>query len=443
MLNHHHEISQKLDEFTLLEHYHHHEMPMDTRSWLFVCGKNDHYQLMCKPSSSSSEEGNNKTIISCLITPQLSEWYKIMDDVIAIANGDIHTLFLTKSGQVFGIGNNQQGQLGAENVDLISNLIRIPVKDDVKVTSIICGSFHSMLLGSNGSVYVAGDSSFHQLGIEDQEIVTEFTKVQFPEPNTHVSLIATSYSHSVCYCENGNKVFGMGSVFEDIYGDAYCTPQLLPLFQNKFNCTLKTIQAGYRYTLFLTSENEVYLHGKFERTLYAQPIKISIPNIRNIFAGGNHYFLETLDSKFYGCGLNDDKQIPFYSETVTITPVEITPPQQFSDFRITSIAAGSYHTGVVTACGRIYTCGWNELGQLGSNTKAYSVECSPLHMDLSVQLDISRGTTAVKIFMSPSADNTFLWFRRIREKLQFFIRLFQKIQGVTARFSDIAVHTIT
>nr|CAG4711992.1 unnamed protein product [Naegleria fowleri] len=436
----------KLGELSLLDHHqiHNHDRILETstssssstRPLLFVCGKNEYCQLLLCSSSSSSSE-----VISCFTTPQLSDpmLEKVIDDLVEIANGDRHTLFLTKSGQVFGIGSNQQGQL-VNNTHIVSNLTKISCEDDVKFTNIICGSFHSMLLGDNGAIYVTGDSSFHQLGIYPRENVAEFTKLDFPEQNVHVSLIATSYSHSLCYCENTNKLFGMGSVFEDIYGDAYCTPQRLPIFYN-LNVTLKTIQAGYRYTLFLTSENDVYLHGKLTRQLYAQPIKISIQNVKNIFTGGNHYFIETFDSKFYGSGLNDDKQIPFFTGTETIAPVELIGPKEVSSFHITSMAAGSYHTGVVTSCGMIYMCGWNELGQLGiPKSTSFNVECTPLDLDMSVQLDISRGTTIVKIFMSPSADNTFLLLRRAKEKLQFFDRLFQKIQK---NFSDLAIHTMT
>ena len=104
---------------------------------------------------------------------------------------------------------------------------------------------------------------------------------------------------------------------------------------------------------------------------------------------------------------------------------------------ITSNSAGSYHTLFVTSCGNIVVSGWNELGECGRPLYMRSIECCPLNLDLSVKLDISRGTCTVNPFISQSADNTFMIFHRCKEKLRLFILLLHSVN--CCHFSDILI----
>lgn len=71
------------------------------KSIMFACGKNDHSQLFI----TSSDDGK---IITPFTTVQLLDC-GMVQDVVYVANGDMHTLILTREGQVYGIGNNVQG----------------------------------------------------------------------------------------------------------------------------------------------------------------------------------------------------------------------------------------------------------------------------------------------------------------------------------------------
>ena len=95
------------------------------------------------------------------------------------------------------------GQLGQPITESWYNLCKIEF-GNLKFCKIACGSFHSLLLGTNGIVYGSGDSSFFQLGLHS---LCEFTQLQLPEELPYITLISTSYSHTLLYSEKTNKQF--------------------------------------------------------------------------------------------------------------------------------------------------------------------------------------------------------------------------------------------
>ena len=90
------------------------------------------------------------------------------------------------------------------------------------------------------------------------------------------------------------------------------------------------------------------------------------------------------------------------------------------------MGAGSYHSALLTHSGNLYVAGWSELGQTGlSKTCPSIVESTRIELTPSLSLDISRGTTSVKLFLSSSADNSFILLRRSRNTIRFFNRLYE------------------
>ena len=107
----------------------------------YMWGSNDSGQLGL---------GSNSLQENC---PQLVE---DLEGVIRIACGDKHTLFLTKSYEVYTCGANTEGQLG---LDLHMNKVRAPakIKLDVKISEIMATSF-SVLISKEKSMYLVGES---------------------------------------------------------------------------------------------------------------------------------------------------------------------------------------------------------------------------------------------------------------------------------------------
>ena len=81
-----------------------------------------------------------------------------------IATGLQHTLLLSKTGEVYAFGSNNNGQLGL--LDFHPRGVPTQVKLPVKATSIACGSYHSVILAEDGRVFTFGNYQKGSLGRE-------------------------------------------------------------------------------------------------------------------------------------------------------------------------------------------------------------------------------------------------------------------------------------
>ena len=84
--------------------------------------------------------------------------------ITKIATGLQHTLLLSKSGEVYAFGSNNNGQLGL--LDFHPRGVPTQVKLPVKATSIACGSYHSVILAEDGRVFTFGNYQKGSLGRE-------------------------------------------------------------------------------------------------------------------------------------------------------------------------------------------------------------------------------------------------------------------------------------
>ncbi|NLB55266.1 MAG: hypothetical protein GX811_05790 [Lentisphaerae bacterium] len=120
-------------------------------------------------------------------------------EIIQIASGDFHALALTVDGKVLSFGDNRKGQLGVYTVPDGPAVLN-EVDNPDKVISIFAGSFSSMAVTEEGHLFVWGDNSDHQLGVD----VSEFTSIPVKVPEVqNVALAAIGYKHSLVLQTDG------------------------------------------------------------------------------------------------------------------------------------------------------------------------------------------------------------------------------------------------
>lgn len=91
----------------------------------------------------------------------------IQEPILQIASGATHSIGLTKSGRVITWGGNRWGQLGDGQLTS-STKIHVPLQLRHRpVVSVACGENHSLVMTVGGNVYGWGENTQGQLGLSD------------------------------------------------------------------------------------------------------------------------------------------------------------------------------------------------------------------------------------------------------------------------------------
>ena len=117
-------------------------------------------------------------------------------NIVAIAAGSYHSLALDGGGNLYGWGNNNDGELG-----LGYNLSPLnPQYITNGVAAIGAGQFHSLYVRTNGTVWASGANNLGQLG--NNTTNTTLTPVQV-SGLTNAASVAAGYNFSAALASNG------------------------------------------------------------------------------------------------------------------------------------------------------------------------------------------------------------------------------------------------
>ncbi|KAL4076176.1 regulator of chromosome condensation 1/beta-lactamase-inhibitor protein II [Scleroderma citrinum] len=111
------------------------------------------------------------------------------EEVVQIAGGDHHTLFLTSAGRVFACGRCDGGQLGLDednaeyksrlHPDFVPEPIEIPFDNaGDPITAIASGTHNNMAITRAGVLYAWGQESQGELGVKEVEAKTPIVVVR-------------------------------------------------------------------------------------------------------------------------------------------------------------------------------------------------------------------------------------------------------------------------
>merc|ERR1719203_1449642 len=93
-------------------------------------------------------------------------------NIRSVACGDSHSLALANDGKVYVFGDNQDGQLGFENVDVDTLTVHQPTlqqsladEEDCNIGIIRCGTSHSLFIDTDRKrAYLCGKNIHGQIG---------------------------------------------------------------------------------------------------------------------------------------------------------------------------------------------------------------------------------------------------------------------------------------
>lgn len=215
-----------------------------------------------------------------------------------------HSIMLCADGVMFSCGRNDCGQLG--HGDSVDKKTPQPVINQPQdITSLSCGQYHTLVSTSTGAAYACGKNDYGQLGYESTDSAKSFLKLLgSPEMDT-VLQVCCGYYHSLILCHNG-LVFGFGRNDYGQLGLGHTQPRV-------YNCQ--------------------------------QIVQLRDKNVLSVTAGCYHSIASTLNGMLYVFGRNNHGQLGTGDLDERHSP---HPVDNFVGRRILSVAAGFYHTLVLT-----------------------------------------------------------------------------------------------
>jgi len=301
----------------------------------------------------------------------------------SIACGTNHTVFLTNDGKVYSCGWNDYGQLGLGNTTTQTTPQPISTLNSLTISA-IAGGEHTVFLTNDGKVYSCGRDTIDGLpaGLLGRT-VDETNPSSVPSQITTnigpltITAIACGVSHTI-FLTNEGKVYSCGRNGSGQLGLGNTTNQPTPEPISTLNSfTITAIACGEFHTVFLTNEGKVYScgnngSGQLGRTVdTTNPSSVPsiIPTLNSftisaIACGREYTVFLTNEGKVYSCGWNNFGQLGRTVDTTNPSSVPSIIPT-LNSFTITAIACGREHTVFLTNDGKVYSCGWNGNGQLG------------------------------------------------------------------------------
>ena len=358
----------------------------------------------------------------------------IANGVIAIACGRLHDMFLKSDGSLWVMGYYGFGQLGdgfntaasvpEQILPRLQPILAPPVllADQIQptVTNVAAGSFCSMFIKSDGSLWAMGLNAYGQLGdgtfnctnLPEQIVSEAVTAVAAP---SFFNPAAPPTANPSLFLKSDSSLWGTGYNYLGQLGNGtYDTPnrplQIVPegviatavgksctLFLksngslwatgdndygqlgNRITITNRpqqiisngvvTIAAGSGQTAFLKSDGSLWVMGATSYTEYGtpgdttnSPQQIVSNGVVAVTVGISHLMFVKSGGSLWGMGYNASGQLgdgTFNTATV---------PEQIVSNGVVAVSAGAYHTVFIKSDGSLWAMGNNRYGQLGDGT---------------------------------------------------------------------------
>lgn len=334
--------------------------------------------------------------------------------IISIANGENHTLVLTSDSLVYAWGNNFYGQLGNStfvnsNMPILINYGALAGK---KIVAIAAGSFHSLALANDGTIYAWGSNNYGQLGNGNNTLSNIPVAVNQTGVLIGKKIIAISAGsvHSLALANDGS-IYSWGNNYYGQLGNGNNTNSNIPVAVSKTGVlngkVIKSISAGAYHSLALGTDGAIYSWGY---NYYGQlgnnnnndsniPVivykngALSGKTITLIDTKCYHNIALSSDGSIFSWGWNDYGQLGNSTYTSSNVPVSIPKTGVLSGKSIIGISVGYYHSLLLASDGTIFSWGWNDYGQLGNNNFTNS------NVPISIyQSGVLSGKKPVKIY---------------------------------------------
>jgi alpha-tubulin suppressor-like RCC1 family protein len=333
---------------------------------LFLFGWNDSSQLGTSGTISVNDMSYDRSPSRVPMPMVLRELQDMLVESASL--GFSHTLVIEKNTKrLFGFGSNEKGQVHGESGT--ARFLNIPatpswaIEADERFVAVAAGVFHSAAVTTQGELVLWGcrrsigchpGSSQASVDARDAEAgrnaeSNEAVQRWKPRDGGRIVQVACGRMHTVAVDDQG-RVWTLGDA------------------RNKHG------QLGRRLQVDSRSEEE----RNWEPKAIELPISPSLKyRVERLSCGWYHTVVQLRceddgSTLVYGFGRNDRGQLGTGStETVRF------PRRLFESHNVQSLGCGSEFTAVVDDSGKVWSCGWNEHGNLATGDAADRCSLAP------------------------------------------------------------------
>jgi len=257
-----------------------------------------------------------------------------IQDAIDVVAGGMHTAVLTKQGEVYTFGCNDEGSLGRLVEEEEECFVPGKVSLEGKVVLMSAGDSHTVVLTEDGKVYAWGtfrDSS-GSIGLTKEGI--QKTPLRLLE-NHLVTKVSSGSDHIVCLTSTG-EIFSFGNSEQGQLG------RVPERFAHR---------GGRRGIDFLLTPDK--LHVKTKSTVF-----------KDMWAGSYNTIVQTDEGEVLVMGLNNYNQMGM-ELSKGITFFMPTKSDSLTEAEVTGLSLGQHHTMILNSKGEAMALGRSEYGRLG------------------------------------------------------------------------------
>lgn len=296
--------------------------------------------------------------------------------VSAIAAGNLHSLILESNRSLWATGDNEFGQLG-DGTNVNHYFLEQIVSSGV--TGIAAGSSHSLFTTiTNESRFLTifgfwamGGDAYGQLG--DGTTTNSNPYVDSPEEiqstellDDIVTAMAGGLLHSL-YVENNGSLWGTGFNEDGELGDGTATNR--DTYEVIVSNNVVAVAAGYYHSLFIKSDGTLWAMGDDSMGELGDGLNVNefspeqvATNVTAIAAGDDFSLFIKSDGSLWGMGANTYGQLGDGTGTNQNRPVLIVASN------VVAVAAGYQHSFFIKSDGTLWAMGDNFEGDLGDGT---------------------------------------------------------------------------
>lgn len=205
--------------------------------------------------------------------------------IIDIACGSHHTLVLTEDGEVFAWGQNNCGQVGigsTANQPTPKKISFVGIPSNKKVISISCGQISSIAVIETGEVFAWGYNGNGQLGLgtnANQSTPCKIMNIQ------NIQKVVCGYGHCIALSEDGS-IYSWGANTYGQLGTGSKSHQVIPVkIASELGRFVEIAASHYNHiSSALTHDGKCYMWGQCRSQSLTVPTEVPFGSIHDIFA---------------------------------------------------------------------------------------------------------------------------------------------------------------